>query len=87
MMYKYFEGCKTKNELRSRYVQLLKQFHPDNGGNEETCKAIIAEYEYLVNKLQDIEPETENVRKQTQKAPDQHPKSQGLPLTRKVSLI
>lgn len=68
MMYKYFEGCKTKNELRSRYVQLLKQYHPDNGGNEETCKAIIAEYEYLVNKLQDIEPETENVRKQAQKA-------------------
>ena len=68
MMYKFFTGCKTKNELRSRYIELLKKYHPDNGGDTETCKAINNEYEYLVNKLHDIEPDTENVRKQAEKA-------------------
>ena len=34
-MNKYFAGVKTVEELRKRYRELLKQHHPDNGGNEE----------------------------------------------------
>lgn len=29
---KYFAGIKTVEELRKRYRELLKQYHPDNGG-------------------------------------------------------
>lgn len=37
-MNKYFAEIKTVEELRKRYRELLKQYHPDNGGNEETMK-------------------------------------------------
>ena len=38
-MNKWFAGVTTIEELRRRYRELLKQFHPDNGGDEETKKA------------------------------------------------
>ena len=46
-MNKYFAGVKTVEELRKRYRELLKQHHPDNGGNEETMKEINIEYDRL----------------------------------------
>ena len=56
MTIKYFQNVKTVAELRSAYIKLLKENHPDNGGDTETCKAINAEYEYLLGRL----PKTAN---------------------------
>ena len=46
-MNKYFAGVKTIEELRKWYRELLKQYHPDNGGNEEIMKEINIEYDRL----------------------------------------
>ena len=46
-MNKYFAGVKTIEELRKRYRELLKQYHPDNGGNEEIMKEINIEHDRL----------------------------------------
>lgn len=47
-MNKYFEGVKTVEELRKRYRELLKKFHPDNeGGSVEVTQEINAEYDRL----------------------------------------
>lgn len=50
-MNKQFAGVTTIEELRKRYRELLKQFHPDNGGDEETMKAINIEYDKLFDVL------------------------------------
>lgn len=50
-MIKWFAGVTTIEELRKRYRELLKQFHPDNGGDEETMKAINIEYDKLFDVL------------------------------------
>ena len=41
---KYFEAVSTLEGLRKQYKDLLKVYHPDNGGSEEICKAINEEY-------------------------------------------
>ena len=46
-MNKWFTGVTTIEELRKRYRELLKQYHPDNGGNEEIMKEINIEYDRL----------------------------------------
>jgi len=43
----YFKNVQTLDELRKQYKDLLKKYHPDNGGSEETTKAINVEYEKL----------------------------------------
>ena len=43
----YFKNIETLEQLRKTYKNLLKQYHPDNGGSEETMKAINVEYEQL----------------------------------------
>ncbi len=45
-MNNYFAGIKTIEELRKKYRELLKQYHPDNdGGSVEVTQEIIAEYD------------------------------------------
>lgn len=44
-MNRWFRGISKIEELRKRYRELLKQYHPDNGGNEETMKKINLEYD------------------------------------------
>lgn len=45
----FFAGCTTKSEIRQRFRELSKQYHPDNpGGDAEVFKLISEEY----NKLQ-----------------------------------
>lgn len=43
----YFKNVQTLDELREQYRDLLKKYHPDNGGSEEATKAINVEYEKL----------------------------------------
>ena len=47
----YFKNIETLEQLRKTYKNLLKQYHPDNGGSEETMKAINVEYEQLFKLL------------------------------------
>ncbi len=41
----YFEGVKTLEDLRIRYLELLKANHPDNGGDVEIMQNINAAYD------------------------------------------
>lgn len=43
---KYFNDCKTLEEVKAIYKQLAKQHHPDCGGDTETMKAVNVEYAY-----------------------------------------
>ena len=47
-MTKYFTGVKTIEELRKKYRELLKLYHPDNAnGSVEVTQEINAEYDRL----------------------------------------
>ena len=48
---KYFKNVETLEQLRKQYRDLLKKYHPDNGGSEETTKEINNEYEQLFKVL------------------------------------
>lgn len=51
-MDKWFAGVKTVEELRKRYRELLKKYHPDNeNGSIEATKEINAEYDRLFSIL------------------------------------
>ncbi len=43
---KYFNTCKTLDEVKALYKQLAKQYHPDCGGDTATMQAINIEYKY-----------------------------------------
>ena len=40
----YFKNVRTLKELRKQYKELLKTYHPDNGGNVSDMQDINAEY-------------------------------------------
>ncbi len=40
----YFENLKTVEEIKIRYRDLAKQYHPDLGGDAETMKTINGQY-------------------------------------------
>lgn len=52
-MDKYFENIRTLEELRKQYKELLKEHHPDNGGNLTTMQEINSEYDRLFKILKD----------------------------------
>lgn len=47
----YFQNITNLDDLRKQYKILLKKYHPDNGGDEESIKIINVEYEALFNDL------------------------------------
>lgn len=49
----YFKEVNTLEELRRQYKELLKQHHPDNGGNVADMQSINAEYDKLFKMLKD----------------------------------
>ena len=51
---KYFIDCETLEELKKEYKKLAMKHHPDMGGNEETMKAINAEYDKAFAKVKNI---------------------------------
>lgn len=51
---KYFTGCKSAEELKKAYRQVVKTLHPDVGGNEEEFKKMQAEYSDLWEDLKNI---------------------------------
>ena len=51
---KYFTNCTTAEELKAKYHELLKQYHPDNGGDPEICKQINNEFSEMFARLKNI---------------------------------
>lgn len=45
---RYFENLKEEKEIKNRYKELAKQFHPDLGGCTETMKIINVQYEKVM---------------------------------------
>lgn len=48
---KWFNDVRTVEELRKQYRELLKQYHPDNGGNVSVMQEINVEYDRLFDIL------------------------------------
>lgn len=48
-MFTYFADCSSLEEVKRTYKQLALKHHPDCGGDDETMKAINAEYEQAFN--------------------------------------
>ena len=47
----YFNGCKSEEEIKKRYRDLCKVFHPDSeNGDQETFLKVKADYEALIGK-------------------------------------
>lgn len=44
----YFKDCLTKEQVRARYKELAKKFHPDLGGSTEIMQKINAEYSFAI---------------------------------------
>ena len=47
----FFAGCTDWEQVKSRYRDLMKIYHPDAGGHEEASKRINAEYNKLKKKF------------------------------------
>lgn len=43
-MFKYFNNCFTAEDVKTTFKDLAKKLHPDNGGNAEDFKNMMAEY-------------------------------------------
>lgn len=50
---RWFEDMVDLKQLRQRWVQLAKQYHPDVGGDESIMKEINIEFDEAVQWLQD----------------------------------
>ena len=59
-MYKWFRDCKTAEQGKQLYRQLVKRFHPDNGSTGEELKEISAEFKTWWNFYKDIHDEKAN---------------------------
>lgn len=49
----YFKDINTLEELRKQYKELLKKYHPDNGGDVAVMQEVNAEYDKLFKLLKD----------------------------------
>ena len=72
---KWFENVKKIEELRQLYRKLLKEHHPDNGGDEETMKEINLEYDRVFSDLSRFSSDGEECTGEEQKAENEAFKS------------
>lgn len=70
---KYFNNCKTAEELKKSYRKYAKQLHPDLGGNEEEFKVMQNEFEKIWEQLKNIHINSEGktYTKETTETPEQ----------------
>ncbi len=50
----YFKNCKTIEDVKNIFKTLAKKLHPDNGGNPEEFKNMMAEYKIMFDRLKNI---------------------------------
>ena len=58
----FFQGCRTPNEVRHRYRDLAKQYHPDLGGDNGTMTEINYQHEIALQRLSGTYHETRKNR-------------------------
>lgn len=77
-MLKWFSNCKSIEDLKSEYRRLIKQYHPDLGGDCETMKEINFEYDRVFETLKNIhktaEGATYTAKTETKETPEQFKK-------------
>ncbi len=44
----FFSRCRTLEEIKNEYRRLVRKYHPDLGGDEETMKALNLAYEQAI---------------------------------------
>lgn len=63
-MGKFFNGCKSLNELKKLYKELARKNHPDFGGNVEVMQKINAEYDEMIKYFAKFGSKTEKEKAQ-----------------------
>ena len=58
-MKKYFTECRTAEELKKEYRQIVKKLHPDSGGSEEEFKAMQEEFSTAWERLKNVHQDKE----------------------------
>lgn len=56
----FFKDCKTLEDLKKCYRALVKQYHPDNGGDAEMFKALNNEYRQMFERVKNTHYSTKN---------------------------
>ena len=65
---KWFKTCRTAEEGKHLYKELLKKYHPDNcAGDQETMKEINAEFEEFWEVYKDVHTNSEGKRYTSEK--------------------
>lgn len=72
---KYFENCRTIEDVKKTFKELARRLHPDNGGDAEAFKAMMQEYEKAFNRLKNThynsQGETYDKETETTETPEQ----------------
>jgi len=53
--YIYFDGCKTEEDVNKRYHALVKIYHPDAGGSNDTFIYVKEEYDRVLKEMKNVE--------------------------------
>lgn len=51
---KWFTGIKTAEQAKQRYHELVKMYHPDNGGSGIEIKEIISEFKIIWERVKNL---------------------------------
>lgn len=69
----YYTNCKTIEDVKNEFRKLCKALHPDNGGDAEAFKAMMADYTEAFNRLKNIHvnKDGDTYEKETAETPEQ----------------
>lgn len=54
MAYRFFQNCHTAEDGKKLYRELARKYHPDNGGDAEIFKAMMAEFSTWFERYKDV---------------------------------
>ena len=70
---KYFNDCKTIEDVKKAFKEHAKRLHPDSGGDAEEFKRMMQEYEAAFNRCKNVHASAsgETYEKETKETPEQ----------------